>query len=77
MRVTENSLNFNGIGTNRSGLRYTDKSSRTLTSVSPEGTDSAKALATIDVIKSGAHKTKNRVMYSLSNAATVKQADKV
>ena len=34
--------------------------------------DSALMLATIDVIKSGAHMTKNRAMYSLSNAAVVK-----
>ena len=36
----------------------------------------AKLIATMDVIKTGAHLTKNRVMYSLSNAASVKKADK-
>lgn len=79
MRITEQSLGFQALATNRSALRgggrYTD--SRTLTTTSPEGTESAKVLATIDVIKSGAHMTKARALYSLSNATTVKQADRV
>mmetsp|Transcript_1341 Transcript_1341/g.1830 ORF Transcript_1341/g.1830 Transcript_1341/m.1830 type:complete len:193 (+) Transcript_1341:52-630(+) len=37
----------------------------------------ARLIATMDVIKSGAHMTKNRHLYSLSNAKAVKQADMV
>ena len=37
----------------------------------------AKLVATMDVIKTGAHMPKNRAMYSLSNASAVKKADKV
>ena len=39
-------------------------------------TKEAKLVATMDVIKTGAHMPKNRAMYSLSNASAVKQADK-
>ena len=58
----------------RSALQQTN---RNLTNASPDGSDSAKALATIDVIMSGAHTTNARALYSLSNASTVKKADRV
>ena len=49
---------------------------RTIANTTPQPTMSptkeAKLVATMDVIKTGAHMPKNRAMYSLSNASAVK-----
>jgi len=52
--------------------------SRTIANGSPTATamSPGKTAATMDVIKTGAHMPKNRAMYSLSNAASIKKADK-